>query len=117
MPFRLSRFRIFAPFRSTIDGLRDNGNQSLGHGGHLGFFKTSQNGQNGQLLIGLGVEIELCFALQSMVSEITAIEVSGVAAILDFSEHLKTAKMAFWAIAYWPRGQNRAVFRSTIDGL
>ncbi len=50
--------------------------------------------------IALGVEIELRFALRSTVSEITPIEVSAVAAILDFSEHLKTAKMAFWAIAY-----------------
>ncbi len=31
----------------------------------------------GQLLIALGVEIELCFALRLTVSEIMAIEVSG----------------------------------------
>ncbi len=80
-------------------------------------FRNISKWNFGQLLIALGVEIELRFALRSMVSEITAIEVSGVAAILDFSEHLKTAKVAFWAIAYWPRGQNRAAFRSTIDGL
>ncbi len=70
-----------------------------------------------KVLIGLGVEIELRFALRSTVSEITAIEVSAVAAILDFSKHLKTAKMTFWAIAYCPRGRNRAPFRSTIDGF
>ncbi len=68
------------------------------------------------MLIGLGVEIELRFALRSTVSEITAIEVSAVAAILDFAEHVKTAKMAFWANPYCPRGRNRAPFRSTIDG-
>ncbi len=34
-----------APFRPKIDGFRDNGNRSFGRGGHLGFFKTSQNGQ------------------------------------------------------------------------
>ncbi len=71
----------------------------------------------GQLLIALGVEIELRFTLRSTVSEIMAIEVSTLAAILDFSKHLKMAKMAFWAIAYSPRGRNRAAFRSTIDGF
>ncbi len=35
----------------------------------------------------------------------------------DFSEYLKRAKMAFWPIAYWPHGRNRAPFRSTIDGF
>jgi hypothetical protein len=34
----------WAPFRSTTDGFRDNGNQSFGRGGHLEFFRTSQNG-------------------------------------------------------------------------
>ncbi len=43
------RDRNRAPFRSTIDGFRDNGNQSFDFGGHLGFFKSSQNGQNGNL--------------------------------------------------------------------
>ncbi len=43
-----------------------------------------------------------------------AIEVLAVAAILDFSEHIK---MAFWAIAYCPQGRNQALFRSTIDGF
>ncbi len=71
----------------------------------------------GQFLIALGVEIELRFALRTTVAEITAIEVSGVVAILDFSKHFKTAKMAFWAIAYCPRARNRAPFRSTIDGF
>ncbi len=52
------------------------------------------------MLIALGVEIELRFALRSTVAEITAIEVSAVAAILDFSEHLKTGKMAFWVNPY-----------------
>ncbi len=46
----------------------------------------------------LGVEIELRFALRSTVSDIMAIKVSAVAPILDFSKHLKMAKMAFWAI-------------------
>ncbi len=69
------------------------------------------------MLIALGVEIELRFALRSTVAEITAIEVSALAAILDFSEHLKMAKMAIRAIAYSPRGRNRASFRSTIDGF
>ncbi len=45
------------------------------------------------MLIALGVEIELRFALRSTVSEIMAIEVSAVVA--DFSKHLKMAKMAF----------------------
>ncbi len=27
------------------------------------------------------------------------------------------AKMAFWAIAYCPRGRNQALFRSTIDSF
>ncbi len=70
-----------------------------------------------EFVIALGVEIELRFALRSTVAEITAIKVSGVAAILDFSEHLKMAKIAFWAIAYCPRGRNRAPFGSTIDGF
>ncbi len=69
------------------------------------------------MLIALGVEIELCFALRSTVAEIMVIEVSAVAAILDFLEHLKMAKMAFWAIAHWCRGRNRAPFCSTIDGF
>ncbi len=114
------RGRNRAPFRSTIDGCRDNGNRSFGRGGHLGFFGTSQNSQNGilgKLLIALRVEIELRFALLSTVAEITAIEVLAVAAILDFSEHLKMAKMAFWAIDFSPLGRNRAPFRSTIDGF
>ncbi len=63
------------------------------------------------MLIALGVEIELLFTLRSTVAEITAIEVSAVAAILDFSEHLK---MTIRAIAYCPQGRNRAPFRSTI---
>ncbi len=46
-----------------------------------------------------------------------SIKVSILAAILDFSKHLKTAKMAFCAIPYCPRGRNRAPFRSTIDGF
>ncbi len=46
----------------------------------------------GQLLIALGVEIELPFTLRSTVSEITAIEVLSVAAILDFSKHLKNGQ-------------------------
>ncbi len=46
------------------------------------------------MLIAIGVEIELRFALRSTVSEIMAIKVWAVAAILDFSKHLK---MAFWA--------------------
>ncbi len=71
----------------------------------------------GRLLIALGVEIKLRFALRSTVAEIMAIEVSTLVAILDFSKHLKMAKMAFWAIAYCPRGQNRAPFCSTIDGF
>ncbi len=65
------------------------------------------------MLIALGVEIELRFVLRSTVAEITAIKVSAVAAILDFSNHLK---MAIRAIAYFPRGRNRAPFRSTFDG-
>ncbi len=69
------------------------------------------------MLIALRVEIELHFALRSMVSEILAIEISAVVAILDFSKHLKMTKMAFWAIAYYPRGRNRAPFCSTIDGF
>ncbi len=108
-----------AQFRSTIDGFRDNGNRSFDPAGHLGFFKTSQYGQNGilgKLFIALWVEIELRFALRSTVPEITAIEVSTLAAILDFSNHLKMAKMAIWANAYCPQGRNRAPFRSTIDG-
>ncbi len=36
-----------APFRSMINGFRDNGNRSFVPGGHLGFFKVSQNGENG----------------------------------------------------------------------
>ncbi len=52
-----------------------------------------------------------------MVSEIMAIEVSAVATILDFSKHLKIAKMGFCAIAYCTWGRNRAPFRSTIDGF
>ncbi len=47
------------------------------------------------MLIALGVEIELRFALRSTVAKITAIKVLTAVAILDFSEHLKTAKMAF----------------------
>ncbi len=66
-----------APFRCTIDGFRHNGNRSFDSGGHLRFFKTSQNDENGILVIALGVKIELHFALRSTVSEITAIEVSG----------------------------------------
>ncbi len=87
-----------APFCSMIDGSRDNGNRSFNPGGHLGFFKTSQKWPKwhfGKFLISLGVEIELRFALRSTVAEIMAIEVSAVAAILDFSEHLK---MAFWQL-------------------
>ncbi len=68
----------------------------------------------GQLLIALGVKIELRFALRSTVSEIMAIEVSTLVAILDFSKYLK---MAFWAVAYCPLRQNRAPFRSSIDGF
>ncbi len=45
-----------------------------------------------------------------------AIEVSAVAAILDFSEHLKMAKVGFGQL-HMPRGRNRAPFRSTIDGF
>ncbi len=44
----------WAPFRSTIDGVRDNGNRSFGHGGHLGFFRTSQNGIFGIWFYPLG---------------------------------------------------------------
>ncbi len=62
------------------------------------------------MLIALGVEIELRFALRSTVAEITAIEVSAVAAFWEFSEHLKMAKLVFWAIAHCPRDQNRAPF-------
>ncbi len=65
------------------------------------------------ILIALGVKIEHRFTLRSTVSEIMAIEVSVVAAILEFSKHLK---MAFWAISYCPRGRNRAPFCTTIDG-
>ncbi len=71
----------------------------------------------GQLLIALRVEIELRFALRSTVSEIMAIEVLILAAILDLSKYLKMAKMAFWAIAYCPLGRNRAPFCPTIDGF
>ncbi len=97
-----------ASFRSTIDGCKDNGNRSFGCGGHLGFFGTSQNGQNG--ILGN------CLLLRSTVSKIMAIEVSTLVAILNFSKYLKMAKMAFWAIGYCPQGRNRAPFRSTIDG-
>ncbi len=68
-----------APFRSTIDGFRDNGNQSFDPGGHLGFFGTSQNSQN--VILGKLVEIELRFALRSTVAEIMAIEVLGESAL------------------------------------
>ncbi len=34
-----------------IDGFQDNVNQSFGHGGHLGFFGKSQNGESGILAI------------------------------------------------------------------
>ncbi len=43
-----TRGRNRAPFRSTIDGCRDNGNRSFNPGGHLGFFKSSQNGNLGK---------------------------------------------------------------------
>ncbi len=56
------------------------------------------------MLIALGVEIELRFALRSTVAEITPIEVSAVVAILDFSKNLKMAKMAIRTIAYCPQG-------------
>ncbi len=46
------------------------------------------------MLIALWVEIELRFALRSTVSEITAIKVSTLAAILDFSKHLKQLLIA-----------------------
>ncbi len=65
----------------------------------------------------LGVEIELRFALRSTVSEIIAIKVSTLAAILDCSKHLKMAKMSIWENAYCPLGRNRAPFCSTIDGF
>ncbi len=84
----------------------DNGNQNLGHGSHLGFFffkmvKIIKMAFE-HLHIALTVKIEIRFALRLTVSKIMAIEVSAVAAILDFSEHLKTAKMAFLATDYCP---------------
>ncbi len=92
-----SRGRNQAPFRSTINGFRDNGNRSFDPRPSWIFQNISKwpKCHFGQLLIALGVEIELRFALRSTVGEITAIEVSAMAAILDFSEHLKTVKLAF----------------------
>ncbi len=84
-----------APFCSTIDGCQDNSNQSFAMVAILDFQNISK-WHFGQFLIALGVEIALCFAIRSTVAEITAIEFWAVAAILDFSKHLK---MAFWAIA------------------
>ncbi len=46
-----------------------------------------------------------------------AIEVSILVAILDFSKHLKMAKIVFWEIAYCPWGRNRAPCRSTRDSF
>ncbi len=58
---------------------------------------VSKSPKNGfwTVAYALGVEIELRFTLRSTVAGITAIEVSAVAAILDFSENLKTGKMTF----------------------
>ncbi len=58
----------------------------------------------GQLLIVLRVKVEFRFALRSTVSKIMAIKVLVVAATLDFSEHLETAKMAFGLIHISPWG-------------
>ncbi len=46
-----------------------------------------------------------------------AIEVLAVVAILDFAEHLKMDKMAFWVIDFSPWGRNLAPFalRSTVS--
>ncbi len=57
----------------------------------------------GQFLIALGVEIELRFALRSTVSEITAIKVDP-GGHLGFFKTSQNGQMAFWAIAYCPRG-------------
>ncbi len=65
-------------------------------------WRTSQNIQNGfwAVAYALWVEIELRFALRSTVSEITAIEVSAVAANLDFFQNIsKWPKIkTFWAV-------------------
>ncbi len=80
------------PFRSTVDGFQDNGNQNFGHGGHLGFVKMSY-----YWLLRLGDQIKLRFALQSTVFDITAIKISVMAAILDFSETAKVASSLFFS--------------------
>ncbi len=74
--------------------------------GHLGIFEASQNSQNGSSALAycpVGLK-ELCFALRLTVSEIMAIKVLIVAAILDFLKHLKTVKMAFGQLLIVPWG-------------
>ncbi len=71
------------------------------------------------MLIALRVEIELCFALRSTVSEIMAIEVSTLAAILDFSKNLKSPKGHFgeFVIVLRVEIELRFALRSTVSEI